>query len=56
MSPRHVRRLVAERRIAYHKFGRSVRLDPADLEAFIAESRVEVMSDSAVWRSLPRLG
>ena len=41
-SVRFVRRLVAERRIAYVKVGRHVRLDPADMEAFIAASRVEV--------------
>ena len=41
-SVRFVRRLVAERRIAYVKFGRHVRLDPADVEAFIAASRVQV--------------
>jgi excisionase family DNA binding protein len=41
-SVRFVRRLVAERRIAYVKVGRHVRLDPTDVEAFIAASRVEV--------------
>ena len=41
-STRFVRRLVAERRIAYVKVGRHVRLDPTDVEAFIAISRVEV--------------
>jgi len=41
-SVRFVRRLVAERRIAYVKVGRHVRLDPDDVEAFIAASRVEV--------------
>ena len=41
-STRFVRRLVAERRIAYVKVGRHVRLDPADVEAFIAASRVQV--------------
>ena len=41
-STRFVRRLVAERRIAYVKVGRHVRLDPTDVEAFIATSRVEV--------------
>jgi excisionase family DNA binding protein len=41
-SVRFVRRLIAERRIAYVKVGRHVRLDPADVEAFIAASRVQV--------------
>ena len=45
-STRFVRRLLAERRIAYVKVGRHVRLDPADVEAFIAASRVEVRPSS----------
>ena len=45
-STRFVRRLVAERRIAYVKVGRHVRLDPADVEAFIAARRVEVRPSS----------
>ena len=45
-STRFVRRLVAERRIAYVKVGRHVRLDPTDVEAFIAASRVEVRPSS----------
>jgi excisionase family DNA binding protein len=40
-SVRFIRRLIAERRIAFVKVGRHVRIDPADLEAFIAASRVE---------------
>jgi excisionase family DNA binding protein len=34
--------LVYERRIAYHKIGRHVRIDESDLEAYIAAGRVEV--------------
>ena len=45
-STRFVRRLVAERRIAYVKVGRHVRLDPTDVEAFIVASRVEVRPSS----------
>ena len=40
-SVRFVRRLIAERRIAYTKLGRHVRIDPDDLDAFIAAGRVE---------------
>jgi excisionase family DNA binding protein len=40
-SVRFIRRLIAERRIAFVKVGRHVRIDPADLEAFIAAGRVE---------------
>ena len=41
-TPRHVRRLVFERRIAYRKLGRYVRFHPDDLEEYIAANRVEV--------------
>jgi excisionase family DNA binding protein len=40
-SARFVRRLIAERRIAYVKLGRHVRIAAEDLEAFIVASRVE---------------
>lgn len=39
-SVRFVRRLVFERRIAFVKVGRHVRITTADLEAFIAAGRV----------------
>jgi excisionase family DNA binding protein len=45
-SVRFVRRLIAERRIAYVKVGRHVRLDPTDVEAFIIASRIEVRPSS----------
>jgi excisionase family DNA binding protein len=51
-SARFVRRLIAECRIAYVKVGRHVRLDPTDVEAFIAGSRVEVRVSSVA--ALPR--
>ena len=38
---RFMRRLVMERRIAYVKVGRHIRIDPDDLEAFVAAGRVE---------------
>lgn len=40
-SPRFVRRLIAERRIAFTKLGRHVRIDSADIDAFVAAGRVE---------------
>jgi excisionase family DNA binding protein len=40
-SVRFVRRLVAERRIAYVKLGRHVRIAAEDLEGFIVAGRVE---------------
>jgi excisionase family DNA binding protein len=41
-SPRFVRRLVFQRRIAYVKLGCHVRIATRDLDAFIRASRVEV--------------
>jgi excisionase family DNA binding protein len=41
-SVRFVRRLVFERRIAYTKLGRHVRIATSDLDAFITAGRVEV--------------
>ncbi|QFU94273.1 helix-turn-helix domain-containing protein [Amycolatopsis sp. YIM 10] len=40
-SVRFIRRLIAERRIAFHKFGAHVRLAVDDLETFVEASRVE---------------
>jgi len=40
-SPRFVRRLVFERRIAFIKVGRHVRISAADLDAFLVEGRVD---------------
>lgn len=52
MSVRYVRRAVAERRIAFHRLGRSIRFDPADLAAFVQAGRVEPMTPESVWRGL----
>jgi excisionase family DNA binding protein len=41
-SPRFIRRLVQDRRIAYYKLGGHVRLSKADLIGFIADGRIEV--------------
>jgi excisionase family DNA binding protein len=38
---RFVRRLVAERRIAYHKIGKYVRITEPDVRAFVLAGRVE---------------
>jgi excisionase family DNA binding protein len=40
-STRFVRRLVFERRIAYVKLGRHVRISSRDLDAFIEAGRVD---------------
>lgn len=36
---RHVRRLVSERRIPFIKWGRLLRFDPAEIEAWLDEAR-----------------
>ncbi len=43
-SVRFLRRLVAERRIPFHKLGKHVRISSTDLEAFIAAGRVEPLT------------
>jgi excisionase family DNA binding protein len=40
-SVRFIRRLIAERRVAFHKVGSHVRLAVEDLEAFVQAGRVE---------------
>jgi excisionase family DNA binding protein len=47
VSSRFVRRLVEERRVPFHKIGRLVRFDPAEVELWIHASKVE--SDGG-WR------
>ncbi len=39
VNQRHVRRLVAERRIPYLKWGHLLRFDPAELEAWLDRAR-----------------
>jgi excisionase family DNA binding protein len=41
VTPRFVRRLVDERRIPFHKIGKFVRFDPADIDRYISRGRVE---------------
>lgn len=41
VSERFIRRLIEERRIAFHRVGRHVRLRPVDLDAFFDAGRVE---------------
>jgi excisionase family DNA binding protein len=51
-SERFVRRLIAERRIAFHHVGRHVRLSLSDLDAWLAASRVEPQTAEMIWRDL----
>ncbi len=39
VNQRHVRRLVAERRIPYLKWGHLLRFDPSELEAWLDRAR-----------------
>ena len=38
-SERHVRRFIAAEELPVHRFGRSIRISQADLDAFIARHR-----------------
>jgi excisionase family DNA binding protein len=48
-SVRFVRRLIAERRIAFVKLGRHVRICESDIAAFIDAGRVTPMSTHDAW-------
>lgn len=39
VSIRHIRRLIAERRVPYLKVGRFVRFDPAEIAAWLDDAR-----------------
>lgn len=51
-SVRFIRRLIAERRIAFHKVGAHVRIAAADLDGFVQAGRVEAITASSVLRDL----
>jgi excisionase family DNA binding protein len=51
-SERFVRRLISERRIAFHHVGRHVRFALTDLDEWLAASRVEPLSAEVVVREL----
>lgn len=40
VTPRHVRRLVAERRIPYVKWGHLIRFNPVEVAAWLEKARV----------------
>jgi excisionase family DNA binding protein len=42
VTPRHVRRLVAERRIPFVKVGRFVRFETGELDVWLDQQRVDV--------------
>ena len=39
VQPRHIRRLVHEKRIPYIKWGHLIRFDPTDITQWLAENR-----------------
>jgi excisionase family DNA binding protein len=50
-TQRFVRRLIAERRIAFVRLGRHVRIADEDLEAFIGKGRVDpTQPEPRTWR------
>jgi excisionase family DNA binding protein len=51
---RFVRRLIAERRVAFHKAGSHVRFAVADLEAFMQAGRVEPITRGSVLRDIEK--
>ncbi|HEX5117124.1 MAG TPA: helix-turn-helix domain-containing protein [Pseudonocardiaceae bacterium] len=51
-SVRFIRRLIAERRIAFHKVGSHVRLSVSDLDEFVQAGRVEPITADSVLRDL----
>jgi excisionase family DNA binding protein len=51
-TPRHVRRLVAERRVPFVKVGRLVRFDPEDIAGWLDGRRVS--GSEAIGASAPR--
>jgi len=56
MSARYVRRLIAERRIGFYRLGRSVRIDPAELAAFVTAGRIDPITETTVWNDLRGVG
>lgn len=53
---RHVRRLVAENRIPYLKWGHLVRFDPREIEAWLEAARVPTSPALSLQKGRPRQG
>ena len=54
VTPRHIQRLVAERRIPFLKIGRFVRFDRAELSVWLDEQRVASTRSSCCGRTVRR--
>jgi excisionase family DNA binding protein len=48
VTPRHVRRLIAERRVPFLKVGRLVRFDPGDIASWLHATRFGPSRSSAI--------
>ncbi|CAN5720396.1 hypothetical protein BH20ACT2_BH20ACT2_19960 [soil metagenome] len=46
VNQRHIRRLVAERRIPFVKWGHLLRFDPAEVDAWVDQARIPVRQGS----------
>ena len=51
-TPRFIRRLIAERRIEYHKVGRHVRISESALAEFIEAAKVPPLTGGDLWPKL----
>jgi excisionase family DNA binding protein len=51
VTPRHIRRLVAERRIPFLKVGKFVRFDPGALDIWLDQRRVDVQGSPSSGRA-----
>jgi excisionase family DNA binding protein len=54
VTNRHVRRLVAERRIPFFKVGKFVRFDPCELDVWLDQQRVEMRRSHSSSRAAGR--
>ena len=53
-SERFIRRLIAERRVAFHKVGKHVRFRLSDLDDWLGRNRVEAFNPSDARRAWRR--
>ena len=49
VTDRYIRRLVAERRIPFVKWGHYIRFNPAEVTKWIEEATVEVKNEASRW-------
>ena len=54
VTSRHIRRLVAERRIPFFKVGKFVRFDPGELDVWLDQQRVELRRSPSSFRAAGR--